>query len=275
MPAKPRARTLALAICLLAAMAALPAAAAGPSTWDGLRGDVFGTRTIESGLGIVTLKAPFRPEDQRAVPIAIEARLADGRSVKSVTLVVDENPSPVAAVFNFAVARRNVAIKTNIRLNQETHVRAVVEASDGRLYMAQQLVKFAGGQAACAAPPTGDPAEIAANMGKMRLANVPGAAGANVSSIANRVRLEISHPNHTGMALDQQTLLYIPLRMITSLEVRQGGVKLFDMTGSITISENPAFEFDVDLTREHRVVAKLKDSDGAEWQRELDLPAGS
>ncbi|MBL8564166.1 MAG: quinoprotein dehydrogenase-associated SoxYZ-like carrier [Hyphomicrobiaceae bacterium] len=272
-------RLLAAAIALAAGVAgfvapsAPVALAAGMSTWDGLRPEVFGTRRIDSGLGVVTLKAPFRPEDQRAVPVGIEARFIDGRTVKSVTLIVDENPSPVAAVFTLATEKNQVALKTNIRLNQETHVRAIVEASDGKLYMVSQLVRFAGGQAACAAPPTGNPEEIAANMGKMQVANVP--VEANASSIASRVRLKISHPNHSGMALDQQSLLYIPLRMITNLEVSQGGNKLFDMAGSISLSENPAFEFDVDLTGEHRIVAKLKDSDGAEWSRELALPAGS
>ncbi len=272
-------RLLAMAIVLAAGVAGIfaPSApvalAAGMSTWDGLRPEVFGTRRIDSGLGVVTLKAPFRPEDQRAVPVGIEARFIDGRTVKSVTLVVDENPSPVAAVFTLATKKNQVALKTNIRLNQETHVRAIVEASDGKLYMVSQLVRFAGGQAACAAPPTGNPEEIAANMGKMRVANVP--VEANASSIASRVQLKISHPNHSGMALDQQSLLYIPLRMITNLEVSQGGTKLFDMAGSISLAENPAFEFDVDLTGEHRIVAKLKDSDGAEWSRELELPAGS
>lgn len=265
----------AVRIALLAALALmLPfATASAGSTWDGLKPDVFGQRRIESGIGVVTIKAPFRPEDQRAVPVAIEARFADGRTVKSVTLVVDENPSPVAAVFNMGVERRAVSLKANVRLNQETHVRAIVEASDGALYMAHQLVRFAGGQAACAAPPTGNPEEIAANMGKMQLANVP--LEGNASSIAHRVKLRISHPNHTGMALDQQTLLYIPLRIVTSLEVRQGAAKLFDMTGSMTLSENPQLEFDVDLTGEHRILATVKDSDGTEWSRELELPAGS
>lgn len=280
---------LAAAAALAGAVAAVPAfgpavaLAGAASTWDGLRPEVFGNRRIESGLGIVTLKAPFRPEDQRAVPIAVDARFLDGRTVKAVTLIVDENPMPVAAVFTLGAEKRQVALKTNVRLNQETHVRAVVEASDGRLYMAAQLVRFAGGQAACAAPPTGNPEEIAANMGRMRVANVAAAesaaAGAAASpaasAIASRIRLEVSHPNHTGMALDQQTLLYIPLRMITGLEVRQGETKLFDVAGSISIAENPVFEFDVELTGEHRIVATLKDSDGAEWRRELELPAGS
>lgn len=262
-----------LAVVFAGGAAAWSGAATAGSTWDGLKPDVFGTRKIDSGLGIVTIKAPIRPEDQRAVPVSIDAKFADGRSIKSVTLVVDENPSPVAAVFNMGPGQRHVALKTAIRLNQQTQVRAIIEADDGGLYMASQLVKFAGGQAACAAPPTGNPEEIAANMGKMLLADAN--EDGNATQIAHRVRLKISHPNHTGMALDQQTLLYIPLRMVTALEVRQGGAKLFDMTGSITLAENPVFEFPVDLKGEHQINVTLKDSDGAEWKKSLAVRAGS
>ena len=77
---------VAAAVVGAAALSTLSAPVLAGSTWDGLKGDVFGQRRIENGLGIMTLKAPVRPEDQRAVPVDIEARFADGRTVKSVTL---------------------------------------------------------------------------------------------------------------------------------------------------------------------------------------------
>lgn len=271
---------LALNFFSIAAIAAIssfaaPAARviADDGTWNALKGEVFGGRTIHNGLGVLKLGAPTRPEDQRAVPISIDAKFVDGRTVKSITLVVDENPMPVAEVFTMGPNQRDISLKTNVRLNQQTDVRAIVEASDGELYMASRLVKFAGGQAACAAPPTGDPKEIAANMGKMSVERI--ASKGNATSIEQPVRLKISHPNHTGMALDQQTLLYIPLRMITDLEVRQGEVKLFDMKGSISISENPVLEFPVSLTGTNTLKVVLKDSEGAEWVRTLPIHTGS
>ena len=70
---------------------ALPGAALAGATWDGLKTEVYGARPILPGAGIVTLKAPSRPEDQRAVPISVDADFRDGRTVKAVTFVVDEN----------------------------------------------------------------------------------------------------------------------------------------------------------------------------------------
>ena len=73
--------------------------------------------------------------------------------MRAVTLIVDENPSPVAAVFDIGGKRDHLKLATNLRLNAATDVRAIVEASDGELYMADRFVKFAGGQASCSAPP--------------------------------------------------------------------------------------------------------------------------
>ena len=257
-----------LGIAAAAMLSDLATAEAG-SSWQGVRSEVFGTRPIEDGAGHLTIKAPYRPDDVRAVPVSIEVRLPDGRTVRSVTLVVDENPSPVAATFKVAGDRARVALATKVRLNQESFIRAVVEDATGRLSMVSTLVKFAGGQSACSAPPTGDPAEIAANMGKMQLAPAP--AKASVAQSEHRVKLDIRHPNHNGMALDQMTLLYIPLRMVSNLAVRQGDRPLFEMAGSITLSENPSIEFDLPPGEVDKLEVTLQDSDGTTWTRALEI----
>ena len=75
------------------------------SAWDDIRASAFGTRTIEDGASVVAFQAPYRAEDQRAVPLAAEAAFKDGRKIKSITFIVDENPMPVAAAFRFADRR--------------------------------------------------------------------------------------------------------------------------------------------------------------------------
>ncbi len=259
------------ALAMVALVPSSPASAG--STWNGLRSEVFGTRPIEDGAGIISIKAPYRPDDVRAVPVSIEARLPDGRSIRAVTLVVDENPSPVAAAFKLGGDRSHVSLSTKIRLNQESFIRAIVEDGQGRLSMVSTLVKFAGGQSACSAPPTGDPAEIAANMGKMKLAPAPTSVAA--TQIDQRVRLDIRHPNHTGMALDQMTLLYIPLRVVSRLEVRKGDDRVLEMDGSITLSENPTIEFDFPAGGADKLDVTMKDSDGAEWRHAFTVGPAS
>ncbi len=242
-------------------------------TWAGLKPDVFGDKPIQSAHGLFTLEAPNRPEDQRAVPVSFKAELLDGRSIKSVTFVVDENPAPVAAVFNLGPDRTRLSLALNLRFNTGTNVRAILETDDGQLYMASRYVKFAGGQSACSAPPTGDPEEIAANMGKMQLAHKT--TTKSVTTLRPKAQLQISHPNHTGMALDQQTLLYIPLRMVSELEVRQGHERVFTMSGSITLSENPVIDFDYRMNGSDEMQVVLKDSNGVRWQQGFPIGTGS
>lgn len=270
-----RASLQALGVALLAAVAGsfAPAPAQAGSAWDEIRANVFAGRTIHPAGALVQLTAPVRPKDQRAVPIGVAAAFEDGRTVRSVTLIVDQNPTPVAAVFDIGAKRDHLRLATNLRLNAATEVRAIVEASDGQLYMADRFVKFAGGQASCSAPPQGDPKEIAANMGKMTFTRERAAADA--TEIAPRAKLTISHPNHTGMVLDQLTLLYIPLRIITDLEVTQGDARVFVMRGSMTLSQNPVIDFDYRVNGAGEMHVLAKDSDGASWEKSFPIGQGS
>ena len=262
-------------ILALAAMASsgLSAAASAGSAWDDVQANVFAGRAIEPAGEIVVLTAPMRPKDQSHVPIEVAARFTDGRTIRRLTLIVDENPTPVAAVIEFGQDRDKARVATELRLNAATEVRAVLEASDGQLYMADRFVKFAGGQASCSAPPQGDPQEIAANMGKMTFAPLRKTAAA--TEITPSARVTVNHPNHTGMVMDQLTLLYVPLRIVSDLEVRQGSERVFAMKGSMTLSQNPTIEFDYKVNGAETMHVLAGDSDGAAWERSFPIGRGS
>ena len=261
-----------LALAVLASVGLSGAALAG-SAWDEVRASVFSGRTIEPAGAMVQLSAPTRPDDQSHVPVEVKVALPDGRSIRSLTLIVDENPTPVAAVFDFGQERHSARIATKLRLNAATDVRAIVEASDGQLYMADRFVKFAGGQASCSAPPQGDPALIAANMGKMTFQAVRKATVA--TEITPSARLKVSHPNHTGMVMDQITLLYTPLRIVSELEVREGEERVFTMKGSMTLSQDPELDFDYRVNGSEKMHVLVSDSDGASWQQSFPIGQGS
>jgi sulfur-oxidizing protein SoxY len=245
-------------VLLLAGILGSADGALAGSAWDDIRPAAFGSRTIVDGRDVLSFQAPYRAEDQRAVPLTVEAAFADGRTIKSVTLIVDENPMPVAAVFDFADRRPRTALTVNIRLDRASSVRAVIEASDGTLYMAERFVKGSG-LGVCAAPPIGDPKLIAATMGKMNLT----ALGDGVSTaVRPRAQLEIKHPQNT----------YIPLRFVSSIAVHQGEEKLFDLTGSMTLSEDPRIAFDYRRNGAEHIKVRAEDTSGAVWQQ--DFPVG-
>ena len=258
-------------VWMFASVVASPVLAS--DAWKEIRGSVYGDKPIEDGRGIITLTAPNRPDDMRVVPIGIAARVADGRSIKTISYIIDENPTPVVAVFHMGPGRDSVALNVNFRVDIQSDVRAVVETDDGRIYMVSQLIKYAGGQSSCSAPPAGDPAEIAANMGKMNVTEVkaPGA----VSTALMRAKVELNHPNHTGMVMDQITLLYTPMKMISEVSVRQGGEVLFTAEGSIGLSQNPMIDFDFKRGGTGQVDVTMKDTDGGAWTKSFSVGSQS
>lgn len=250
--------------CLLVASPAF----AGTS-WDDIRASVFGNKAIVDGRELVKLTAPGRPEDMRVVPIGVDVALSDRRTIKTITLLIDENPTPVVAVFHMGKERDSASIKAHFRVDRQSDVRVIVEASDGQLYMVSQLIKFAGGQSSCSAPPTGDPVEIIASMGQMTLAPVVATGG--VTPVLARAKLNLRHPNHTGMVMDQQTLLYTLMNMVSEIRVQSGDDLILGVEGSIALAQDPMIEFDYPRAGHQEIKVTFKDTDGGAWTRTFQM----
>jgi sulfur-oxidizing protein SoxY len=267
-----RIAAVSVTFALTVAVVAADPASAG-SAWEDIRPTAFGTRHIEDGRNVLVFKAPYRAEDQRAVPLSVEAALGGGRTIKSVTFIVDENPAPVAAAFRFADGRTRVALSLDIRLDHASPVRVVLEAHDGTLYMSETFVKGSG-LGVCAAPPLGDPQVAARTMGQMRLTDLTANDGA-VTRFRRVTQLDVRHPQHTGMQMNQITMLYLPARFITAIEVRQGDQHLFDLEGSITLSENPRIAFDYQVNGADVMRVRARDNSDATWQQDFPIGSGS
>ena len=63
--------------------------------------------------------------------LSAEAAFKDGRKIKSITFIIDENPMPVAAAFRFGDNRERASLGLDIRLDQASPVCVAVEASGG------------------------------------------------------------------------------------------------------------------------------------------------
>ncbi|MCB8838260.1 quinoprotein dehydrogenase-associated SoxYZ-like carrier [Aurantimonas sp. VKM B-3413] len=260
------------AAIVLAALAAAPAlaenktmtadqaAAAADSAWPGLKSDLFGERPLVEGSDAIALDAPHRASDPAIVPIKLT--LDPNKDIRKVTLVIDENPSPVAATFDIAPGSGLSQLSTRVRVNAYTDIHAIAEAADGTLYMTKKFVKAAGG---CAAPAAKDPELAAREMGQMKLREFDtGKAG------SHEAQLMIRHPNNSGLQKDQVTLLYIPAHFITDLEVDKGGKLLFSMQGGISISEDPSFRFHYQGDVTGPFHAKASDTEGKVFERTFD-----
>ncbi|EEW23881.1 quinoprotein dehydrogenase-associated SoxYZ-like carrier [Rhodobacter ferrooxidans] len=208
-------------------------------TWQWLREQVTGDTVLLDGAGLFAVSAPYRAEDAATVPVAIEQTDASAGPITALKLVIDENPSPLAAEIRFGPAMHPLKFETRVRVNAYSNIRVIAETATGS-YMTGRYVKSAGG---CSAPATKDPAAALANMGEMKL-RLFGAPPAPAMSTARReAQIMIRHPNYTGLQRDAVSLLFINAHFISTLEVRQGDDLLFAMQGGISISENPVFRF--------------------------------
>jgi len=208
--------------------------------WQKVRKSLFENRPIRSAAeDVLLLEAPARAEDAAVVPIAVRTRLPqDGpRRLEKLTLIIDNNPSPIAAIFQFTKDSGRADIETRVRIDEYTHVRAIAELSDGSLHMATRWVKASGG---CSAPPGKDPQAALATLGRMRFTVDDANARPGQPVLA---QLMISHPNHSGLAMDQSTRQYTPAHFVRKVEVSYGNKPLLSADVDFSISENPNFRF--------------------------------
>lgn len=207
--------------------------------WLAVRASLFGQRAIAAAEpSQLTLDTPVRAEDAAVVPLAVRTGGAQtgGAHIEKLWLVIDNNPSPVAAVFTFAQPGAQADVETRVRIDEYTHVRAIAQTRDGRLLMATRYVKASGG---CSAPPGKDPAAAQASLGRMRL-RVEGEPQPGRPLLA---QLMVSHPNSSGLAMDQLTRHYVPAHFVRRIDIRYAGRPVLSADLDISISENPNLRF--------------------------------
>src|SRR6202521_3986923 len=158
-----------MAAIYFAAPTAARAQAEQPSeeTWNSIKGDIFKGRPILDGSGLAILDAPRRAEDAAVVPIGMRVNFTgdDKRTLQSLTLVIDENPAPVAGTFTIGLRSGWTSISTRIRVNSYSYVRLVAELSDGQLYGVKTYVKASGG---CSAPAASNSDATKSLLGQMK-----------------------------------------------------------------------------------------------------------
>lgn len=228
------------------------------ATWASIRGDIFPSGQIVDAGKAVRIDAPGRAEDAALVPLTLALDLPkdDPRTLKAVTLIIDENPAPVAGRFAFGDGIRSFSLSVRVRVNSYSWVRAVAETSDGALLMTKAYVKAAGG---CSAPATKDTAESIAKLGEIRFRSF-------AESGRPEAQVQIRHPNFSGLQMDEATRGYTPAWFVREVQVKQGAKLIFAMEGGISISEDPTFRFSFTPSAEP-VSVRAEDTDGKVFAR--------
>jgi len=243
-PRIPR-RALLASAALLPLSGALRAAPGGLPTnvghadsspeWERLREKLFGTRPIATDGGRVQLIVPLRAAYGASVPVKIVSKLPQTEAlyVKRMTLVIDKNPSPIAASIDLTTDIGQADLETRLRVDEYSHVRVIAELSNGELHADSRYCKVSGG---CSAPPNRDQLH---NIGKtvMRLPE-----GVHMDR-PTPVDLTVIHPNDTGFELNNVTVMFIPPHFVRSIRMSYGERRLFDADLDFSVSENPSLRF--------------------------------
>ena len=257
-----------LTTTLFVLVATAAAAQTVPDSWPDLRQQLFKDAAIVEDATFATLEAPPRAEDAALTPVTMSVHrpAGDPRRVTKLSLVIDENPVPLAGEFKLGANADVSSLSTRVRVNAYTNMRLIAELSDGSLHMTKTYVKAAGG---CSAPATKALDEANAALGKMKLrviADAPPGRGDYV--------VMLRHPNNSGLQMDQVTRLYTPARYVDHLAVYQGADLIFSVEGGISISEDPNFRFDFARNDAKTLRVEASDIDNAHFKAEWPIERG-
>lgn len=237
---------------------ALPALAG--DSWDQIRDELYGARPLLDGAELIALDVPYRtPNDARTQIAAHVIAPGDGQ-IARVSVILDENPMPVSAVFALDSPQESFFFDVTMRVNGPTPLHVVAETSDGRLFVTEAFVKTSG-QGACSAPPGSDPKEALKTLGNMALSVADADTARDRLARLRQLDVDISHPSHSGMQMDQISLLFIPMRYVEDLEIDLDGAGYVGVTGSISLSENPRLGVSIPA-RTRSVDVTLTDTSG-------------
>jgi sulfur-oxidizing protein SoxY len=241
--------------------------------WPTIAGDIFAGRRIGDGNSIVGMDAPYRAEDAAIVPLTLRILqpMVDGHALRRLTLVVDENPSPLVAGIELGANAGITHISTAVRVNAYTNIHLVAETDSGALFATSRFVKAAGGCSAPAVNASTDGVPLGTLRFRLFAANAgqPGAAG---QAARREAQIMVRHPNYSGMQMDQLTHYYIPAHFVQSISLWQGDALLLAVKTGISMSENPQLRFDFRPNGARGFRAEVVDSTGKVFR--ASWPAG-
>ncbi len=234
----------------------------------GLRQALFGDRPINQSDELIVLDVPKRAKDAAIVPVSITAKISqtDERFIKTIYLVIDNNPGPLAGKFQFTPRSGRADLAFRVRIDSYTPVRAIAETNDGLLYMSRRFVKATGG---CSAPAGSDLDAAMARLGKIKLKT-------HADVLLDEpipAQLMISHPNLNGLQMNQLTRLYAPAHFVRHVKVSFEGEEIFSAETGFGISENPSFRFLFVPDSEGELTAEVIDTKNLEFSQTLRVAA--
>lgn len=196
--------------------------------WPYLQESMFGDKAVvEADAKELAITGPARASSGAQVPVTIT--VDTDRFVK-IYLLIDNNPFQHAATFELTDKTQTTAISTRIRMEIDSHVRAVAETADGKLFMSKVAIRASGG---CSGYMDVHDPELTKDLGKILYKKKDG-------SQVTRIK----HPMFTGLQKDLDSGGYIPEWTVKTITWRDGDDTVLTATTYISISQDPYIKFD-------------------------------
>jgi sulfur-oxidizing protein SoxY len=203
-----------------------------------LKDQFFAGKTITESTDVIELDAPYRAEDPALVPLKISSKIKQSKDhyIKKILVLIDKNPFPYVGEFEFTPDSGKADLAMRVRVNTYSYIRAIAQMNDGQLYMSKKFVKASGG---CSAPIGADMDAAMKRLGKMKFRLDDGIK----TSEPTLVQLLISHPNVTGMQMDQISRFLKKSHFIKKISVSFNDKPILTAKTDIAISSDPNFRF--------------------------------
>ncbi len=209
------------------------------ANWNNaIKSQFFAGKNLDETQSLIEVEAPYRAEDPAIVPVKISSKIPQtpARYIKKIWVFVDNNPFPLVGEFEFFPASGKADLAMRVRVNTYSNIRAIAETNDGQFSMSKKFVKASGG---CSAPIGADLDEAMKRLGKVKFRVDEGIQpGQPVQA-----QLMISHPNITGMQMDQMTRYVRKSHFIDHLKVSFNNQPVLQAKIDIAISADPNFRF--------------------------------
>lgn len=228
-----------VSVILLIIFPLLASAAKDETNWNNvLKDQYFSGKTIQESEEVITLEAPYRAEDPALVPLKITSKIKQtkDRYIKKMLVLVDKNPFPFVGEFEFTPESGKADIALRVRVNTYSYIRVIAEMNDGTLHMSKKFVKASGG---CSAPIGDDLDAAMKRLGKMKF-RMDNEVKTDEPTLT---QLLISHPNITGMQMDQVTRHIKKSHFVDLVKVTFDGKPVLTAKIDIAISADPNFRF--------------------------------
>lgn len=251
--------------CTVAAYSTWASAEASTALWPVLKETFFAGKSIAPA-DFIKLEGPARAESGAQVPITltVDKPLDAADAIRKVYLIVDANPIPLAATYQFTPLNGKAQISTRIRMETDSFIHAIGETADGKLFMTAIPIRAAGG---CGGPVDGDETAIRAAAGKIKI-NVekPVKFGE-----ANPATLMIKHPMFTGLQRDLVSGGYRPAFYMQKLDLSYNGKPVMHIDFGVGTSEDPYVRFFYQPEGPGSLDIKAIDNEGKEFEQHTEI----